>query len=276
MRDPFLLDGPATIAFSGGRTSGVMLHNIIRAHGGSLPDDVVPVFCNTGKEHNATLDFVQECAERWGVLIRWIEWRDADEPRDRWREVTHATASRDGEPFAAVIRRKSYLPNPVKRFCTVEMKIHATHKYLQHGLGWDDGYNKAIGLRYDEPHRVARARGRAAAGGDPWSLSFPLYNARLTVRDVVGFWRGQPFDLGLPLAPNGTTPTGNCDLCFLKGAGKLSSIIAAEPHRAQWWADQEAAIGATFRKDRPSYAAMMQQMQLLPPDDDTPDCNCTY
>lgn len=276
MRDPFLLDGPAVIAFSGGRTSGLMLHNIIRAHGGSLPDDVAVVFCNTGKEHNATLDFVEECSQRWSVPIHWVEWREAEEPRDRWRVVTHATASRNGEPFAAVIRRKSYLPNPVERFCTAEMKIQVTHRYILRGLGWDAEYTKAVGLRADESGRVARGRGRAQASKDPWLTSYPLFHAGITVRDVVAFWRSQPFDLRLPLAPDGTTPQGNCDLCFLKGAGKLSSIIAAEPQRAQWWADQEAAIGATFRNDRPSYAAMMQQMQLLPPDDDTPDCNCTY
>lgn len=273
-RNPFRLDGPAVIAFSGGRTSGLMLYRIIEAHGGALPSDILPVFCNTGKEHDRTLDFVRDCGERWGVRIRWIEWRGAEEPRDRWREVDHATASRNGEPFAAVIARKGYLPNPVARFCTVEMKIHATHRFLR-GIGWENGYTKAIGLRYDEPHRVARSRGREQAGGDPWSLALPLYDAGLTVRDVVAFWRAQPFDLQLPLAPDGTTPQGNCDLCFLKSAGKIASVIAAEPQRAIWWAEQEARMGATFRNDRPSYAAMMQQTTLVFDGDDNLDCACT-
>ena len=266
---------PLVIAFSGGRTSGLMLRMIIDSLGGSLPPDVEVVFCNTGKEHNATLDFVQECSDRWRVPIHWIEWRDAEEPRDRWREVNHATASRDGEPFSALIKKKGFMPNPATRLCTIEMKIHATHRFLRHGLGWENGYAKSIGLRADEPHRVARARGREQAGGDPWTLEFPLFDAGITIQDVVAFWRSQPFDLRLPLAPDGTTPTGNCDLCFLKGLGKLSSIIAAEPERAAWWARQEAEMGATFRIDRPSYAAMLQQQQLFPPDGDNVDCNCT-
>lgn len=269
------LPTPLVIAFSGGRTSGLMLWMLLDHFGGTLPDDVAVVFCNTGKEHDATLDFVEDCSKQWAVPIHWVEWQPAKEPRNRWRRVDHATASRNGEPFAGVIRSRSYLPNPVSRFCTQEMKIHATHRYLRHGLGWDSGYAKAIGLRADEPRRVAKGRGREQAGGDPWTLEFPLYDAGITVRDVVEFWRGQPFDLQLPLAPDGTTPTGNCDLCFLKGAGKIASIIAAEPTRAIWWAEQEAAMGATFRNDRPSYAAMMQQRQLLPADEDTMDCGCT-
>ena len=271
---PRRLPTPLCIAFSGGRTSGLMLRMIIDHFGGLLPDDVVPVFCNTGKEHERTLDFVEECSQRWGVRIRWVEYVDAEEPRNRWREVDHATASRNGEPFAEVIARKGYLPNPVARFCTVEMKIHATHRFLR-GIGWENGYAKAIGLRADEPHRVARGRGREQAGGDPWTLEFPLYDAGVTVLDVVEFWRGQPFDLRLPLAPDGTTPTGNCDLCFLKSAGKLSSIISAEPHRAVWWAEQERRIGATFRNDRPSYAAMAAQRTMFADDEDVMDCNCT-
>jgi 3'-phosphoadenosine 5'-phosphosulfate sulfotransferase (PAPS reductase)/FAD synthetase len=276
-RNPFLIDGPAVISFSGGRTSGLMLYRIIEAHGGKLPPDVLPIFCNTGKEHDATLDFVYECGERWGVEIHWIEYVDAEEPKDRVRRVTYETASRDGEPFAAAIGRKNYLPNPVIRFCTFELKIHATHRYV-HLLHWENWYNKAVGLRADEAHRVSRSRGRH----DPWYLHFPLHDAGLTVNDVQEFWSQQPFRLGLPVLPDGTTPLGNCDLCFLKGAGKIASIIRAEPQRAVWWAAQEARKAgvknpdtAFFRRDRPSYRQMMNQQSLLPETEDTIDCACT-
>jgi len=279
--DPFFIAEPAVIAFSGGRTSGMMLHHVLRAHNAVLPDDVHVVFCNTGKEHDATLDFVRACGAHWNVPIRWIEYVDADEPKDRWQEVNHATAARNGEPFEAVIRRKNFLPNPVTRFCTTEMKIHATHRFARRALGFDVGYTKAVGLRFDEAHRVSRARGREESGKDGWDLAFPLYDAGLMVRDVTAFWTAQPFDLGLP-NQNGTTPMGNCDLCFLKGAGKIASIIAAEPERAAWWARMETIVGqgtttGTFRTDRPSYAAMLSQGNLALADDspDTIDCACT-
>ena len=48
--DPFLLDTPAAIHFSGGRTSAYMLRRHLDAYGGTLPEGVRVVFCNTGKE----------------------------------------------------------------------------------------------------------------------------------------------------------------------------------------------------------------------------------
>lgn len=280
MSNPFLIEGPAIIAFSGGRTSGLMLYKIIEAHGGKLPNDVVPVFCNTGKEHTKTLDFVKECGERWNVRIRWIEYRDAEEPKDRWREVDYASASREGEPFESVIRRKAFLPNPVSRFCTTEMKIRATHRFVK-SLGWDD-WSKCVGLRYDEPRRVAKGRQRNSDRSDEGEgeMIYPLYDARVSVRDVTAFWAAQPFDLGLP-NHNGTTPMGNCDLCFLKGAGKIASIIAMEPKRAEWWARMETITTAKskaaglFRSDRPSYAAMLAQRTMFTDTEDQIDCACT-
>ena len=62
MRDPFRTDGPTCISFSGGRTSAYMLWRVLQSHGGSLPDDCVVCFANTGKEEEATLRFVRECS----------------------------------------------------------------------------------------------------------------------------------------------------------------------------------------------------------------------
>jgi 3'-phosphoadenosine 5'-phosphosulfate sulfotransferase (PAPS reductase)/FAD synthetase len=70
---PYLIDGPALISFSGGRTSAYLLRQALDAHGGSLPADVIACFANTGKEMPQTLDFVRDCSERWDVEIVWLE-----------------------------------------------------------------------------------------------------------------------------------------------------------------------------------------------------------
>ena len=57
-------------------------------------------FANTGKEEEATLRFVQDCAEHWGVHISWVEYRS---DAQGYALVDFATASRDGEPFEAII-----------------------------------------------------------------------------------------------------------------------------------------------------------------------------
>ena len=131
MSDPFRIEGPACISFSGGRTSAYMLWRILQAHGGTLPDDVVVCFANTGKEMPETLDFVEECSQRWSVPITWLEYRPKIEGKKQFAVVTHATASRNGDPYEAVITDRNYLPNPVTRFCTVELKIRPMHKYLR-------------------------------------------------------------------------------------------------------------------------------------------------
>jgi hypothetical protein len=64
-----------------------------------------------------------------------------------------------------------------------------------------------------------------------------------------------PFDLALPVI-GGKTVHGNCDLCYLKGAKQLISLIRENPERADWWSALELESGIFFRNDRPNYAAM--------------------
>ena len=257
--DPFLIEGPAVISVSGGRTSGYMLWRILQAHGGKLPDNVRAMFANTGKEMPETLDFVQEMSEQWSVPITWVEYESRQVPSARWRVVDHATASRNGEPFEAVIRSRSFLPNPVSRFCTVELKVRAMHRYL-FAQGWKE-WTSAVGIRADEPRRVAKI-GNQDYGKHEERVA-PLAQAGIVVADVGAFWREQPFDLRLPNM-NGKTMHGNCDLCYLKGANQILSLIREQPERAKWWMKMEALAlalaskpsGAVFRSDRPSYAVM--------------------
>jgi hypothetical protein len=222
MSDPFKILEPTVISFSGGRTSAYMLWRILQSNNG-LPEEAIVCFANTGKEEEATLKFVHDCEENWKVKIHWLEYR-ADDPK--FAEVDFFTASRSGEPFEALITKKNYLPNPVTRFCTVELKIRTIHKFLK-SLGWKHNENMDwVGIRADEPRRAAKIDRERT----------PLVSAGVTALDVGKFWESQPFDLGLPNI-GGKTLHGNCDLCFLKGAKITQSLISENPQRALWWAD---------------------------------------
>ena len=214
--NPYKIDSPALISFSGGRTSGFMLWNILKAHNGKLPSDIHVVFANTGKESVETLDFVNEVSEKWDVPITWLELEIAEE-RPIWRTkiVDYKTASRNGEPFDELINKRGYLPNPVTRFCTSELKIKVMKRFMRNIKGYKD-WNNVIGLRYDEPRRVASAM--RASGYELWDNILPMAEAKHTVEDVTEFWNKQNFDLNLTNA-YGKTPAGNCDLCFFKGYG---------------------------------------------------------
>ncbi len=232
--DPFRFDGTTCLSISGGGTSAYMLRRVLDAHGGSLPPSTLAVFANTGKELPETLDFVREMSERWNVSIRWVEYTGLRE----FREVTHATASRNGEPFAALIARKNYVPNPMARICTIGMKIETIAAFMKSEGAAE--FTSVVGLRYDEPRRVAKIRSRVAAGED---MAVPLADARITRPDVMRFWDAQPFRLNLQWWES------NCGGCYLKGRGILERIERDRPGTLDWYAAVEAERGATFRPD---------------------------
>ncbi len=262
MSDPFRIDGPTAISFSGGRSSAYMLWRVLDSNEG-LPDEALVLFANTGKEEEATLRFVDACARHWRVPIAWVEYR-AELPG--YALVNFASASRAGEPFEALIRKRQYLPNPVTRFCTTELKIRAMHKHIRAVSAWPE-WDQFIGIRADEPRRVAkiRARGRSTESASE-TMCLPLADAGVTVQDVAAFWRAQPFDLELP-SHNGRTFAGNCDLCYLKPMHQVLGLIAERPERAVWWARMEALglasapSGGWFRADRPRYAQMARYVE---------------
>ena len=261
MKDPFFIDSPTCISFSGGRTSAYMLWRVLQSNNG-LPAECVVCFANTGKEDEATLRFVRDCGKHWNVPIVWVEYRNDERG---YAVVDFETASRNGEPFEAIIRKRNYLPNPVTRFCTVELKIRAMHKHLK-SLGWrdGDGWDQFVGIRADEERRVSKIRARPSPETVKETMCLPLADAGITIREIDDFWSGQLFKLGLPTV-NGKTLAGNCDLCFLKAGNQVQTLIAEKPERAVWWASMEALAlalaskpsGARFRSDRPSYQAML-------------------
>ena len=126
--NPFKLTEPSCISFSGGRTSAYMLWRFIDANDG-LPDDCIVTFANTGKEAEETLEFVRDCGKYWNVPIVWLEYQWAEETKDRFKVVDFDTAARNGEPFEQMLKAKKYLPSPVQRFCTVELKIRTISNY---------------------------------------------------------------------------------------------------------------------------------------------------
>lgn len=264
--NPFVLpEGNVQIAFSGGRTSAYMLHQIIEANGG-IPDRAVVTFQNTGREMPETLDFVAEVAERWDVPINWLEYQPSTALTDhqfyavaqafspdyaqrladwwipsaaKFKTVGHNSAAREGEPFVALILTRRFLPNVISRFCTTEMKVRVAKQYLR-SLGWDYWTN-CVGLRADEPHRLNKTppKGR-------WTIWHPLATAGVGRHHVAAFWERQPFDLRLPNI-GGNCWLGNCDGCFLKSEASIAAFTRDFPARAGWWEQAEAMASLISR-----------------------------
>lgn len=258
-QNPYLIDSPALVSFSGGRTSAFMLHEMIQAHGGSLPADMYVCFANTGKEREETLRFVYECGSRWGVQVHWLEWRTG---KPGFETVCFNSASRQGEPFAALIAHKQRLPNWQERWCTEFLKVKPMFGFMR-ANGFDLGqFIECIGLRDDEGLRIFRGLERATHDGR--TVRYPLAKAKVCKADVMSFWARQSFDLGLE------PWEGNCDLCFMKGRGIRKETIRRQPQRAVWWHDQEIGRSGFFdRRDR--VADLVRDVDVSPQFDFDPN-----
>tara|TARA_R100000808_G_scaffold23738_1_gene53110 strand:- start:4104 stop:4946 length:843 start_codon:yes stop_codon:yes gene_type:complete len=257
--NPYLLDLPAVISFSGGRTSGYMLRRILDAHGGQ-PEDLKICFQNTGLEHAATYEFVKDCAHRWDCDITWLEYCVKDGDHD-FRVVDYDSASRNGEPFSQLIEKRGYLPSVVARICTTMLKMRTMDKHIRTLPGFEDGYTNAVGLRADEPHRAQRIK----SDNSREEIICPIYENGETEVQVLEFWKEQPFDLNLPLRGN---MAGNCVGCFLKKRSKIELLAKEMPEYFNWWIDAEKWASQRsdvrvkkFREDRPSYAKIIEMTE---------------
>ena len=278
----FLINSPTCISFSGGRTSAYMLHKVLECGGGQLPSEAKVIFCNTGKEEEATLKFVNDCSNHWNVEITLLEFAVVNDVKIP-KVVNYQTASRNGEPFDAVIKWfEPTLPNGRARYCSSQMKTRTMHRHLR-SIGWTE-WDSFIGIRADEPRRVAKFRANPHPENKHETVHMPLVPANVSSKEVGNFWKNQTFDLELPNM-NGKTMHGNCDLCMLKPKSQVLSLIKEKPERALWWIKQEEEAakrchgdGKFFAIDRPSYAQMYkysaEQTDMFDSDEEAISCFC--
>lgn len=275
--DAELEDMPHVVSFSGGRTSGLMLRQLLDT--GLKP---LVLFENTGKERDETLEFVHAVETHWAVPVVWLEYTRVPAasvplsvfptPRRRqhverqaaagetthwFKVVNYETAARriDPTPFNELLGWMSVLPNTRARACTKELKIMTGIRYLW-SLGITSFVNH-IGIRADEADRAFDMIG---AKDRLWDicLSFPLLD-EVKEQHVREYWWSSPFDLQLK------PYEGNCDMCFLKTRAKKIQLIRENPGMADWWKGWERAKrkqigegnGAKFRAENGhSYAAL--------------------
>jgi 3'-phosphoadenosine 5'-phosphosulfate sulfotransferase (PAPS reductase)/FAD synthetase len=263
-----------------------MLYKVLEAHQMSLPKEAVVCFANTGKEEEATLQFVNDCSINWNVPIVWLEWRDNELG---YEVVNFETASRNGEPFRDMCIKRKALPNGFMRFCTGELKIDVVHKYIKDaGIGTEENpCSQMVGIRSDEQRRVVKMRGKSGADHKKnWIGDFlvPLADAGVVSNHIGDFWENQPFNLQTPMY-NGKSFHSNCDLCFHKPVAQILSLIQEKPSRAIWWVEMEQYAKDNFKpsvihfsRDHPTYSQMAgygeKQRDMFSADEESIACFC--
>jgi len=204
------------ISFSGGRTSAYMTKKII--DNWSDRYDFIVVFANTGLEHPRTLEFIRNCDDRFGFGTVWVEGvvHYGERKSSTHKIVNFETASRNGEPFEAYIKKYG-IPNTQFPQCTRELKLRPMESYLR-SLGIDHrSIPTAIGIRADERRRVSKE-------AEAQNIIYPLIHDWPTDKqDVLDWWEEQPFDLGIDEFE------GNCRGCYKKSFAKHFMQIRRDP-----------------------------------------------
>jgi hypothetical protein len=200
------------------------------------PDDIV-LFTDTGREHPLTYRFLEDIEKHEGFKIHRATYTHQRSP------------GRTG--FDALTYWKRYLPNRVRRICTVELKIMVARRYLRPLIG--TRFEQFIGFRADEPHRVNNYRQTYKQT----VTRFPLYERGITREMVDQYWLTRPYTLQIPPI------LGNCDLCFLKGKNNLIKIMAQYPELADKWIEDERRANAGRVQGRVTFFPDTSYAELL-------------
>jgi hypothetical protein len=212
------------VMFSGGRTSA-FLAKYMKEH--PHYKNCIFVFMNTGKEREETLQFAEKCDKKFGLNLVYLEALVNNEKGKgtTYTIVDFETASRNGEPFEAMLK-KYPLPNNMASNCTRELKQRPIDAYLRDNYK-DFDIIKVVGIRADEAHRKS-------VNAEIEKVIYPLCDEiQINSKFIRNWWERQSFDLSLK------DYQGNCDLCFKKSLKKRLTIIKENPQIAKWWLDME-------------------------------------
>lgn len=207
-----MADKKITVSFSGGRSSAAMCW-LIQNTDIFADYEKQFIFANTGQEHPATLDFVNECNHRFRLNLVWVE-AVVNPTLGRgtgFNVVSYETATRSHQLFEEGCAKYG-LPNPTWKWCTRELKLAPINKYRK-VTGFAE-CPTAIGIRADEIDRLS---------DDP-QLIYPLADLGWTKQTVNSFWAEQDFDLQIP-----SDAYGNCVWCYKKSFRKLATVARTNP-----------------------------------------------
>lgn len=279
---------PAVVGTSGGRTSGYLAWHVWQATKRS--SDVLYLFQNTGFEHPATIRFLIQMRDIWGLPIQALEYDhpcDGSGPESGMivREVRLEDCSVDGRPFRTLLKAiHTYRTMTADQRCptcggcgVVAGDLLSVQCGDCMGTGERSNYSplpspaqrmctaylkEKTSLRWlremstDEqftfiPGLRADEMRRVVKSRARGDVC-PLATAGVTKPMILEWWRSQPFDLEIP------DLLGNCGGCFLKNDSKLKWIAHYYPEILEPMAALETEYGDTFRRDRPSYRRLLE------------------
>ena len=162
---------PHIVKFSGGRSSGMMLMELLKQKALKPERGDVIVFNNTSAEHPATYEFTRKmkalAEEEHNIPFFWVEYQTyEDSSKYGWRrnpsyrlvnENPYSDSNKNGyyhkgEAYEEMVSLSGFLPNMQTRSCTLSLKIFITNSFLSDWLAQKLGVDR-LG-HYGETTRI--------------------------------------------------------------------------------------------------------------------------
>jgi len=230
-------------------------------------------------EEDAIIHTMLDLEQYIGRKITWLNEFDFDDLTTRHKK--------NGET-------KHYVPNVMRRICTVEMKIIPMAKFIVKNIG--EVVETRIGFRVNETRRannmIARLNadgimeqkiivGKHKNGNNKWKSipyqipKFPLIEDRIFKDTIDKYWDDKPVRFAY---------LNNCVGCFHRNAALLKHMSVKHPNKFNWFVQKEklaiksfgksgswkAGQGSTYEEIRSAF----KQLDFF--DDDFNDCDSGY
>lgn len=205
------------LSFSMGETSALMTQWCLE----NLKDEyeMVVVVANTGDEREESLVFANNCDKYWNWGLNWVE--SITNPQFgkgvKAKIVDFETASRDGEPFEAMIAKHG-IPNESQPHCSRELKQECIRAFARDTLKWKN-YYVAIGIRADEVYRIDWKSAKKNNIIYPFVTMVKADKPRVNI-----IWSRMPFRLPIK------SYEGNCKHCWKFSLKKQYTKVLETPN----------------------------------------------
>lgn len=251
------------VSVSGGKDSTATLLLALR----QFPDQVVPVFADTGNEHELTYEYLDYLEQTLGIKIARLRqdftdwwWRRQEYIRDKWplkgvpddvvrRAVEHFDRGPSGNPYLDLCTIKGMFPSRKVPFCTQFLKTHPLTEFcLDIGslIGCDVWSWQ--GVRRDES-----ASRRNALGLEDMGLGLYAFRpiAGWTAQETVDFVKSCGLKLN-PLYSLGMKRVG-CMPCVNANKDELAETHRRFPDHIDRIAEWESIVRQTSKAGDASF-----------------------
>jgi 3'-phosphoadenosine 5'-phosphosulfate sulfotransferase (PAPS reductase)/FAD synthetase len=226
--------------------------------------DVELLFCDTGNEHELTLEHNRYLERALGIPITTLRVNfDARIAAKRTYVAEHwaakgvpqaqidnalAVLQPTGNPFLDLCTWKGRFPSRMAQFCTQELKRRPLDDYMLRQLEGGKELESWRGIRRDESdaRRNAKATERAAEG---WLIVHPIVD--WTAQQTVDFVRSRGLELN-PLYSQGMRRVG-CMPCINCGKDELLEIATRFPEHVARIREWERLVGLASKRAAASF-----------------------